>query len=169
MARRNSELRLKLNEAIDRLNKLKDQLSLMKQKVGRQENEMLELKAQINLASEDEKKVLIQKYVEVKKRFTKMRQDVAIKKQEIKIVRDDLFGLKFKLRHKRNKVGAISISEHAIVRYFERVLGYDLDEIRKTILPDSTLKLAEKLGSGTFPANDFKIKIVDGMVITLFK
>lgn len=43
------------------------------------------------------------------------------------------------------------VSEHAILRFFERVLGYDLDEIRGMILSGKTPELIDEFRSGKFP------------------
>lgn len=58
------------------------------------------------------------------------------------------------LKLKKKSEGVI-VSEHAIVRYFERVLGYDLDKIKSEILggadPKSLIKYLEK---GVYPVNN---------------
>ncbi len=43
------------------------------------------------------------------------------------------------------------VSEHAQLRYIERVLGVDLDEIKAAILTDQMLATINALGSGKFP------------------
>ena len=61
------------------------------------------------------------------------------------------------------------ISEHAIVRYFERVLGYDISDIENKMLSDDVLKQMKILGtSGKFPVdNRFKIVLKDNVVTTV--
>lgn len=45
----------------------------------------------------------------------------------------------------------IIVSEHALLRYFERVLGYDLEEIKAGILGGKTHDLIDQFNSGKFP------------------
>lgn len=41
------------------------------------------------------------------------------------------------------------VSEHCIVRYFERVLGYDIDEVKRKILAEHQSQLRIKDGVAT--------------------
>lgn len=69
------------------------------------------------------------------------------------------------IEKKGNKV---KISEHAIVRYFERVRGFDISEIEKEILTEEVLKLIDALGgSGTYPNKEFKVVMKNNMVTTI--
>ena len=52
---------------------------------------------------------------------------------------------------KRNKV---IVSEHAMLRYIERVLGIDLKEIENRILTDEIKEQYKIIGSGRFSIND---------------
>jgi hypothetical protein len=69
---------------------------------------------------------------------------------------------------KISEVKALKVSEHAIVRYFERVKGFDIANIEKEILSDSVVGLVEKLGgSGTYPNDEFSVIIKDFTVTTI--
>lgn len=48
------------------------------------------------------------------------------------------------------------VSEHAMLRYFERVLGFDLSEIANKILTEDVLKMMSEtnLTNGKFPVKD---------------
>lgn len=64
------------------------------------------------------------------------------------------------------KKGDLKVSEHAILRYIERVLGIDLKEIEKNILncvPDSQ----EVLGNGTYPCGEYKVVVKENTVVTI--
>ena len=62
----------------------------------------------------------------------------------------------------------VKVSEHAIVRYFERVKGFDISEIEKEILTEEVLLLIEKLGgSGKYPVKDFQIMMKNYTVTTI--
>lgn len=73
-----------------------------------------------------------------------------------------------KPRKKRKAPERHVISEHALVRYMERVLGLDMEAIRETILtPEQKLMIRElrtlklPLGGGV------TAKVVDGVVVTI--
>lgn len=62
----------------------------------------------------------------------------------------------------------IKISEHAIIRYLERIKGLDIIEIEKEILTDEVLLLIEKLGgNGKYPVKDFQIVMKNYTITTI--
>lgn len=69
-----------------------------------------------------------------------------------------------KLKKKSNK---IVVSEHALLRYFERVMKFDLEEIKKKVLPETLDTPVKTLGSGTYPTETHKVRIKDGVVVTI--
>lgn len=61
---------------------------------------------------------------------------------------------------KLNSNQNIKVSEHAIVRYFERVKGYDIKNIENEIVSEKILKMIETLGgTGKFP-NEMGYKLI---------
>ena len=69
---------------------------------------------------------------------------------------------------KLNKQEGIRVSEHAIVRYLERVKGLNVEKIQKEILSDDVMKLIEVLGgNGTYPKDGFSIVIRNNTVTTI--
>lgn len=71
-----------------------------------------------------------------------------------------------KLLYESNNV---VVTEHAIVRYFERVLGYDISEIKSHIVPQKTADQIKVCKTGLFPVNNFKLRVKKGTVVTLVK
>ena len=62
----------------------------------------------------------------------------------------------------------IIVSEHAMLRYIERVLGIDLKEIERRILTDEVKEQYKIVGNGRFPINDeFRALISDNVVVTI--
>jgi len=63
----------------------------------------------------------------------------------------------------------IVISEHAILRYLERVKGVDIEEIKKEILPEETAVLVRKMGQaeGTYNTCTHKLRVKENVVITV--
>jgi hypothetical protein len=57
----------------------------------------------------------------------------------------------------------VIVSEHAIVRYFERVLGYDIEDIKTQILPPDVKQLV----NGTFQVGIHKVKVKDNTIVTV--
>ena len=65
----------------------------------------------------------------------------------------------------------ITVSEHALLRYCERVLNIDLEEAKQAILSDSVVDLMAKLGNnnGEYPVKEggFKIVVKNKTVVTI--
>ena len=76
-----------------------------------------------------------------------------------------------KIREEIKKVkegNKIIVSEHAMLRYIERVLGINLKEIEKCILTDEVKEQYKIVGNGRFPINDeFRALIRDNVVVTI--
>jgi len=63
---------------------------------------------------------------------------------------------------------ALTVTEHAILRYLERVQCLDLKEIVKTILPEKVEKQAMTLGDGKYPVTEeFAIMVKNNMVVSV--
>lgn len=62
----------------------------------------------------------------------------------------------------------VKISEHAIIRYFERVKGFNIPDIEKEILTQEILDLVEKLGgNGKYPNKGFSVVMKNYCVTTI--
>ena len=62
----------------------------------------------------------------------------------------------------------MEISDHAIVRYLDRALGIDLDELKLEICPDP--KLVRELGDGDYPIQKgCKARVYNGKIVTVVK
>ncbi|MEL4307389.1 hypothetical protein [Joostella sp. CR20] len=62
----------------------------------------------------------------------------------------------------------LKVSEHAIIRYFERVKGYDISEIENEILSNEVVSLVQKLGgTGGYPSGGFKVLMKNYTVTTI--
>lgn len=109
-------------------------------------------------------------------------------KSQLKIMKGDAEALKIEVANKQreynakiNKIqnlrdeiekfdknGKLKVSEHAIVRYLERVKGFDISEIEKEILTDEVITLVKKLGgNGVYPNKHFKVLIKNYTVTTV--
>ena len=72
---------------------------------------------------------------------------------------------------KKMKTGnKIIVSEHAVLRYLQRIMELDLKAVENEILTDETLKQYRTLGNGKYPiSNGCKAVIKDNVVITITK
>lgn len=72
--------------------------------------------------------------------------------------------------NKTNKE-SVKISEHAMLRYFERVLHFDLNEISEKILDTSVIKCIDTLGNGEYPNinSEFKVVVRNNTVTTIIE
>lgn len=61
----------------------------------------------------------------------------------------------------------IIISEHAIIRYLERVYGLDLEKIRQEILPPPIAIQAKTIGNGRYGVMGHTVLIKDNVAITV--
>ena len=108
-----------------------------------------------------------------KTQISKLEAEVSVVKQEIKIKRDELqrkekhiAELHAKIKKLQNK-GGLKVSEHAIVRYLERVKGIDMEQLENEIANDQVKELVTKFKQGTFPAGNFSVVVKDNTVITI--
>jgi len=66
------------------------------------------------------------------------------------------------------KVRAVIVSEHAILRYLERVRGIDIDQVKKEIAPEHIIQGVRAMGNGEYPvAGSHTLKIQDNTVVTI--
>ena len=89
----------------------------------------------------------------------KTQEELAAKKAAIKDLKQKIhqFGNEFK----------VEITDHAILRYLERVHGIDVSEIKSKILTDKMKFMIETLGNGTFPGDGYKLRVVDKKIVTI--
>lgn len=59
------------------------------------------------------------------------------------------------------------ITEHAMLRYFERILGFNLDEVKKEILTDDLKALVKKLGDGKYTIGGKKMIVRGNVIVTI--
>ncbi len=69
---------------------------------------------------------------------------------------------------KIDRVEEFKVSEHAIVRYFERVKGFNMDEIQAEILSEKIKEMTKTLGtSGSYPNEGFSVLMKNSTVTTI--
>lgn len=66
------------------------------------------------------------------------------------------------------QVKDVVVTEHAIIRYLERVMGLDLDQLKSEILSDSLKHQVKAMGNGKYPiGNGVKIVVKDNAVVSV--
>lgn len=96
-----------------------------------------------------------------------MKTEIANKQREFERKKEIAASLKVKIK-KCSTPHKPRVSEHALVRYFERVKGFNMEEVTQEILSEPVLNLVEKLGgSGTYPNKGFSVVMKDNMVVTI--
>ena len=95
-------------------------------------------------------------------------EDIKGKKKEIdknlEIKRKKLEGGKAKIA---NAQESVIVSEHAVIRYIERVLGIDIKEIEKKIVDEETEKIIREMRPSRINKGEFSILIKDNTVTTI--
>lgn len=81
---------------------------------------------------------------------------------------------KEKIKHLESRIydlkrSDLIISEHAILRYIERVEVIPPSEVPERIKTDKLLEMVRTLGNGVYPLEDFSVKVKDNVVITVLK
>lgn len=86
--------------------------------------------------------------------------DIVQKKHQIKKYTKEIDNIKVKSKE-------IIVSEHAIIRYLERVYGLDLLKIENEILPEREKEKIKLFGNGQYSVENFTVKVVDNVVVTV--
>lgn len=96
-----------------------------------------------------------------------LRVELSGKTKEYQQKLDKIKVLKVEIE-KASKTTRLKVSDHAIIRYFERVRGYNIAEVEQEILNDRVRQMIETLGgNGTYPNEDYSIVIRDYTVTTI--
>lgn len=96
----------------------------------------------------------------LQKSGTRLTMEIAAKEKQIKEV-------ELKIRKLKGANGSIIVSEHAILRYLERVYGLDLVKIKQEILPERIAAQAKAIGNGRYGVIDHTLLIKNNVVVTV--
>lgn len=105
-------------------------------------------------------------------RISVYKSKIHSKEQELSESRKELNDLKETLCKLNKKLESLSkenveISEHAILRYLERVKGINIVEIRKEIVSEKNFNAIKTLSNGKFPENGYKLVVKDNTIVTI--
>lgn len=99
-------------------------------------------------------------------------------KNELTVLKTEVARLNVEISSKQETVKSIQreitqltleplVTEHAMLRYFERVLGFNMSDIKNKIMPTETLEKIRRLGDGEYPVEDFSIKCRQNAIVTV--
>jgi hypothetical protein len=118
------------------------------------------------------KSVNVHDLKQLRVRYAKAEADANAAKEEVRVgqkreadARKLMAELKQKIETAEGKRPILT--EHALLRYFERVLGYDLEAISNGLLTDSVVALISQMPNGKIPAPGCKLVAKDGVIVTL--
>lgn len=99
--------------------------------------------------------------------FNAARDDVREAQRKESSARNRRDALKAQLAKLTEKPKEVIVTEHAILRYIERVYGIDLEEIRSRMLSGNVLSLIDQFGSGKIPCEGGRLIVKDRTVVTV--
>ena len=71
------------------------------------------------------------------------------------------------IKDKLKEQKEIVISEHAMLRYIERELNIDLNEIKERILTDRLINSIQTCGNGKYPIGNAKAVVKNNIIVTI--
>jgi hypothetical protein len=106
--------------------------------------------------------------------LSKLKGDIESKKLEISNAQKEL-NVKLKLANNIKEElesikynGEIRVTEHALLRYFERVLGFDLKEISNQMITEDLKSKIEVLGKTLeYPMGDVTAVVKNNAIVTI--
>lgn len=109
--------------------------------------------------------------ISAKRRLELALRDINTEEEDISKKKKDLNREIEKVQKEIDKLGKtnIIVSEHAILRYLERIEGLDLKKIQGKILTKEVRAGHKALGNGKFPEGNFQVVIKNNVVVTVQK
>lgn len=100
----------------------------------------------------------------------KLAKEISLKQKEWSKINVQYIKMKEELKELED-CPELKVSEHAILRYFERVKGYDIKAIENEILSSEIMNMTKTLGdTGKFPHKEgFTVVMAKGTVTTIIK
>lgn len=79
------------------------------------------------------------------------KEEKSLANQKVSTVEGRVKSLKQKIDRLTKKNDKIVITEHAMLRYLERVYGLDIAALKQEMMPDKTEETIKTMGGGKFP------------------
>lgn len=95
------------------------------------------------------------------------KSEVSNTQKDLALLQKQADGIKTKLQSLATK-DRPAVSEHAMLRYMERIMGMDIKQVEMSILNDSITKMISELGNGTYPHHEgFKVVVKNNVIVTI--
>lgn len=98
-----------------------------------------------------------------------LRGQVTALQEQIKSRQDKLNGVMQQIEKIEEQSAEYVITEHALLRFLERVDLIDMEQLKERILPGGVRVLADFGGSGTYPAGTHRVVIKKKSVVTVLE
>jgi len=97
-----------------------------------------------------------------------LKEQVKTYQQELALNDSQIKKLSTQIENLSRANDEINVTEHAILRYVERVLCVDIERIKELIVTDELKRLVDTLGgNGTYPVDNFKVRMVNKNIVTI--
>lgn len=108
---------------------------------------------------------------EIKSELSALNSELNIKQKEIWNKKESISKLESKIKSlEDNSKKDLTISEHAILRYLERVIGLDLKKIENEIITNDMKGMSKKFsGNLTYSKDNINYIIKDNVILTIHK
>lgn len=74
----------------------------------------------------------------------------------------------FEKEIKKLAIVDIVVSEHAVIRFLERAMGFDMEQIKQKILNDNLKDTIKSMGNGEYPiCEGLRVIVKNGVVLTV--
>lgn len=103
----------------------------------------------------------------LKRREQRLRQHRDTAEREIVELEAEQKKLEKRLAAVQGPVGKVRVTDHAVLKYLERVEGVDVERARRSLVDEETATRIKQLRSGTFPRDGYRLKVRDGTVVTV--
>lgn len=112
-----------------------------------------------------------ERLAQVKTRLNAIRVESMERETEAEQLKAEMYRLTRALDHEDYYVDGIKVTEHAILRYLERHLGIDPQEIAEKIAGDTKFQqVVGTVSSGEIPIHEgLKARVCDKVVVTVIK
>lgn len=117
------------------------------------------------MAAENALKGYQTKLNNLNKDLDKLKKESSVTNSKIVKKRRDIADVVSRINTLHN--GRVVISEHAIIRYLERVQGINIEAIKDMMLDDKTRGSINVLTSGSFPIQGGSLIVVNNVVTTV--
>ena len=118
----------------------------------------------------DTKQVLLDKIKLIEIKETNLKFEISERQKSLEKTVKDKKELKSKLLKINNRQTSnnISITEHALIRYIERVAGMDLKGLKDIIIPREMSTKIIAMGDGKYTQDGYTLTVKDNTVITIY-